>query len=71
MFRNRAVQLKFVKNNAIDGVSTDPTESISVVQAYADIATDFAWEIAGVVTSVIVVKTACELLRIGAKAISR
>jgi hypothetical protein len=37
MFRNRAVQVKFVKNNNIDGVSTDPTETISTVQAYADI----------------------------------
>lgn len=70
MFKNRAVQVKFVKQNA-DGVSSDPTENISALQAYAEIATDFAWEIAGVVTSVIVVKTACDLLRIGAKAISR
>jgi hypothetical protein len=70
LLKNRAVQVKFVKNNP-DDVSTDPTESISTVQAYADIVTELAWELAGVATSVIVVKTACDLLRIGAKAISR
>lgn len=70
MFRNRAVQVKFVKQNAGD-VSTDPTENISALQAYADIATEFAWEMAGVAVTVITVKAACDLLRIGAKAISR
>jgi hypothetical protein len=70
MFRNRAVQVKFVKQNA-DDVSTDPSETVSTIQAYADIATEFAWEMAGVAVTVITVKAACDLLRIGAKAISR
>jgi hypothetical protein len=70
MFRNRAVQVKFVKQNT-DDVSTDPSETVSTIQAYADIATEFAWEMAGVAVTVITVKAACDLLRIGAKAISR
>lgn len=70
MFRNRAVQVKFVKQSA-DDVSTDPSETVSTIQAYADIATEFAWEMAGVAVTVITVKAACDLLRIGAKAISR
>lgn len=70
MFKPRAVQLRFVKQDK-DDVSTDPTETLSTVQAYADIATEFAWELAGVAVTVITAKTVCELLRIGANAISK
>lgn len=72
MFKKHAFQVKVVKDTTDDPTRKDIMQNIVTAQAYASIVKNVAWELAGVVTTVIVVKTACDLLlRIGTKAVTR
>lgn len=72
-FKNRSFNVKVVKDgNVIDDESPrDAMEGVMIAQAYAEVLKDVTTHVGEIVVTTILVKTACDLMKIGAKAISR
>ncbi len=74
MFKNRSFQVKFVKDKQISGdpISVgDSVDNILVAQSYADLVVNTATDLAKIGIAVILVKTACDLVRITANGIAK
>jgi hypothetical protein len=74
MFKNRSFLVKVVKDQQDSGKPInpkDPVDNILIAQSYADLAVNTATDLAKIVVTVILVKTACDLARIGANAIAK
>jgi len=71
MFRNRSINVKLVKDGMPDVEPKDPTENLLTVQGYAAIAEEFVKGVSEAVVTVIVVKTVCDVVKIGLKAVTK
>jgi hypothetical protein len=70
-FKDRSFNVKVVKDGTVvDGEPRDPMQGVYVAQAYAEVTKDAVRDIAGVIVTVVLVKTACDLMKIGAKALA-
>lgn len=70
MFKNRAFQVKVVKDaNDVAITTNDPAEALILARAYAELVKDVSQHIGSTICTVIIVKTACDLIRIGARAL--
>jgi hypothetical protein len=71
MFKKHSFQVKLVrdKQDSGDPIDTIAVDNILIAQSYADLATNTAAELAKIVVTVILVKTSCDLIRIGANAL--
>jgi hypothetical protein len=71
MFKNRSINVKLVKDGPTDVETKDPMENLLALQGYAAIAEEFVKGVSEAVVTVIVVKTACDVVKIGLKAITK
>lgn len=71
MFRNRSINVKLVKDGNPDEEPKDPIQNLLTVQGYAAIAEEFVKGVSEAVVTVILVKTACDVAKIGLKAITK
>lgn len=70
--KNRSFNVKMVKDgNALDGDPQDRMDGILAAQAYAEVFKDVTHHVAELTITVVLVKTACDLMKIGAKALTR
>ena len=70
-FRNRVAQIKFVKDSNVEVTEEMTANHLQTAQAYAEIVKDVAGDVASMIITVTVIKTACELARIFATAATK
>lgn len=74
MFRNRSFLVKLVKDKAESGdpiAQGNPVDNVLIAQSYADLVVNTATELAKIGITVILVKTACDLVRTAAQAATK
>lgn len=74
MFKNRSFQVKFVKDVKDSGrpiAANEAVDNILIAQSYADLAVNTATDLAKIAVTLILVKTACDLVRTAANALAK
>jgi hypothetical protein len=71
LFKNRSINLKLVKDDSTETEPKDPIQSVLVAQGYAAVAEQLVKGVSEAVITVIVVKTTCDVVKIGLKALTK